>query len=99
MHYQKELHGRLTYLEKHGWGPIQAARRLLKRLISTEELTIRRGWDASGHEIFYVRDLTTNQHQVFSSENDLRIWLEQRHYRNPRPPDLDWMHQRQRWLR
>ena len=88
MHYKKDLYGKLAYLEKHGWGPIQAARRLLKRLISTEELSIRQGRDRSGNELFYVCDRTTDQHHVFFSEADLRIWIDQRYYRDARSPNL-----------
>lgn len=98
MHYKKDFYGRLTYLERHVWGLIQAARRLLKYLISNEELTIRRGRNRQGDAVFYVRDYTTNQQQIFSSENDLRIWLDQRHYSNVHSPNLNWNHHPQRWL-
>jgi hypothetical protein len=42
---------------------------------------------------------TTHQHHRFFSEDDLRTWLDQRYYRDTRPPNLDWMYHRQRWLR
>lgn len=88
MYYKKELYGKLTYLEKHCWGPIRAARRFLKRLIKIEELSIRKGRDRSGNELFYVYNRTTDQHHVFFSEADLRIWIDQRYYNDARSPNL-----------
>ena len=99
MHYKKDLHGKLTYLEKHCWEPIRVIQRLLKRLISAEELSIRQGRDRDGNELFYVHDRTTGQHHVFFSETDLRRWIDQRYYSDARPPYLNQAHHRQRWLR
>jgi hypothetical protein len=99
MYYKTNLYGKLTYLEKHGWGPIQAARRWLKRLILTEELTIQQGHNRNGNAVFYVRDRTTGRYHVFLSESDLRIWLDQRYYSDARSPNLDQSYYRQRWWR
>ncbi|MBE9109075.1 hypothetical protein IQ273_06535 [Nodosilinea sp. LEGE 07298] len=99
MYYKKYLCEKLTYLEKRCWGPIRATRRLLKHLISTEELSIRQGRDRNGNELFYVRDRTTGQYHVFLSESDLRIWLDQRYYSDARSPNLEQSYYRQRWRR
>lgn len=99
MKHEKYIHSKIVYLEKHCWDPIRAARRLLKRLISTEELSIRQGRDRDGNELFYVCDRTTGQHHVFFSEADLRSWIDQRYYSDARPPNLDQAYHRQRWLR
>ncbi|MEA5449554.1 hypothetical protein VB780_13295 [Leptolyngbya sp. CCNP1308] len=108
MDYKKYLHSKHIYLEKYGWGHIRPVQRFLKRLLSTEELSIRQGRDGlktglEGHrnsnKLFFVQDRTTSQHHIFLSETDLRIWLDQRYYRHTCPPDLDWTYHRQRWLR
>lgn len=99
MYCKKELYGKLTYLEKHGWGPIQAAQRFLKRLITIEKISIRKGHDRSGNELFYVCDHTTDQHHVFFSEADLRVWINQRYYSDARSPNLVPSCHRQLWLK
>jgi hypothetical protein len=99
MYYKKNLYGKLTYLEKQGWRPIQAVRRWLKRLVLTEKLTIRRGRDRNGNAVFYVRDNTTEGFHIFLSESDLRIWLDQRYYSDARSPNLDQSYYHQRWWR
>jgi hypothetical protein len=99
MHYKKDFYGRLTYLEKNCWGPIRAIQRLLKYLISTEELSIRQGRDRNGNELFHVRENTTGRHHVFLSESDLRIWIDQRYYSDARSPNLGQFYYRQRWWR
>lgn len=98
MHYKKDLYGRLTYLEKHCWGPIRAIQRLLKRLLSTEELSIRQGRSRNGNELFHVHDNRTGRHYVFLSESNLRVWLDKRYYSDANAPNLEQSYYRhQRW--
>ncbi|MGF1567097.1 MAG: hypothetical protein ACFCVD_03315 [Nodosilinea sp.] len=103
MQPQKYDYSKLALLDKLYFGPLWLAERLLNDVVSTlastEDVSIRQGRDRHGNLVFNVRDRTSGQQQVFSSEDDLRAWLDQRYYRDARPTDLDWTYPPQRWLR
>lgn len=58
----KKIYGGLTCLEKLCWEAIRAIQRLLKYLLSTEELSIRQERDCDGNQLFYGRGNTTGRY-------------------------------------
>ncbi len=53
---------------------------LLNALTSRPEPKIRQECDRFGNQYFTVYDPISNQRQTLSSEQEVRIWLEQRYY-------------------
>jgi hypothetical protein len=49
-------------------------------LVDPTEPSITRKCDRFGHDTFQVYDPKTQKHGEFSSEQEIRVWLEQRHY-------------------
>lgn len=58
----------------------QVGRSLLQYLCGSTEPRITRKFDAEGIPYFAVYDPVSNEHCTFSSEPELRTWLEQRYY-------------------
>lgn len=96
-------YSKLTSLEKLYFRLLWLAEGLMNGVVSTlastDDVFIRQGCDRQGNLVFYVSDRTTGQHYVFFSEIDLRIWIDQRHYRKASSPNFDQSYYRQRWLR
>jgi Sec7-like guanine-nucleotide exchange factor len=49
-------------------------------LIQTSEPSVTQKSDRSGHHYFQVYDPMTRKYGEFSSEQEIRAWLEQRYY-------------------
>ena len=60
-------------------GAVWIAHKLLGFFAPEDKITIREKRDRSGKPMFYVRDRITGNVQTFYSEDELRIWLEERH--------------------
>ena len=47
----------------------------------TQSFQVRNKTDRRGHTYWQVRDVTTNQTITFTSEAEVRIWIEESYYR------------------
>ena len=55
-------------------------RGLLAYLCGSTDLSVTVKRDRSGHRVFLAYDPVTQQRHSFSSEQELRVWIDQRYY-------------------
>jgi ABC-type transport system substrate-binding protein len=65
----------------------QVGRALLNYFSGSIDPRIAKKWNANGRELFRVYDPVERTHQLFDSEQELRVWLEQRYYQTPGKPN------------
>ncbi|PSB11761.1 hypothetical protein C7B62_04205 [Pleurocapsa sp. CCALA 161] len=51
-------------------------------VISNHEPQVRYKCDRHGNHYWQVYDFNTNKSYIFGSEQDVRVWIENRHYRH-----------------
>ena len=56
------------------------ASRLLAYLCGSTDLSVTVKRDGQGHTVFVAYDPVSQQHHTFSSEQELRVWVDQRYY-------------------
>ncbi len=61
------------------------AQRLIHWLATKPELTVKQKVDRSGNVFWYVYDPTTERTAYLASEEEVRIWIEERFYYQNRP--------------
>lgn len=76
------------YRELEGFSKEQKPESLVSRIVQTlvaklsnsNDPQIQMKYSSSGHEYWRVYDPVTRKTSTFTSEKDVRVWLEQRYY-------------------
>ena len=69
-----------SWLAKFAAAVIHVGQAFLKAFAPEDDIKIWQKYTRKGQVMFYVRDRQTGHLQRFTSENELRIWLEERHH-------------------
>jgi|GEM_PF-841173 hypothetical protein len=88
---EKERSGHASWL---GYWLGQLWRPIAKLLESTTEPHVWKTYDQKGNPIWHAHDPVTGQESEWISEDDLRVWLEERYYQPTQQPLITPLEQR-----
>lgn len=71
-----------SWLAKLSIATVQLGHAILNFFAPVDDIHIWERCNRAGEVTFYVREQRTGRRWRFSSEDDLRIWLEERHHQN-----------------